>query len=396
MPRVHLPDDRIVNFPYDMTPEQIQAEVVKLVGSSNTQQPPRERSWTDTVVNALPTIGGAVGGIVGRVPVLGTALAGLAGAGGEGYRQTIEALRGNFQNVPETMGGRIRSMAQAGMTQAGAEGIGHGVGRLLTGAAKGLYRGALRPSAAVRAKTPDVVERGLADRILVGPRGAKGKALEGVRTSKAAADTAVAGQAGASPITSREVRRGLMPEVDRAKREVAAGLPNSMRTIAARAQTIPKSVSLQEGHSIARTLNDAADPAFKAANRGGAPVGLEHRLNKGLAQAYSSAVKDRVPSLATINKTTMDRMGLAKALGAAAERPSVLANVAAGGVGVGELFRGGDPGNALMAAMAVKGLSSPRTLSGAALGMNEVGRYPGMIANAMRAALLAAMNSEDR
>lgn len=32
MPRVHLPDGRVVNFPYSMTPEQIQAEVAKLAG----------------------------------------------------------------------------------------------------------------------------------------------------------------------------------------------------------------------------------------------------------------------------------------------------------------------------------------------------------------------------
>src|SRR3990167_2849541 len=110
--------------------------------------PPQERSWTDTAVDALPTIGGAVGGIVGRVPVLGTALAGLAGAGGEGYRQTIEALRGNFQNVPETMGGRIRSMAQAGMTQAGAESGGRAFSGALKAGAGRLYQSVLKPTVA--------------------------------------------------------------------------------------------------------------------------------------------------------------------------------------------------------------------------------------------------------
>lgn len=268
---------------------------------------------------------------------------------------------------------------------------------MLTGLAKPLYRGALRPGAAIRAKTPNVVERGLADRILVGPKGAKGKALEGVKASKAEADRLVAGSTGAPPVTRRDARQGLMPEMDAAKRRIRAGLPDERRAIAERASGLPKSATVQEAHEIARTLNDVADPAFKAANRGGAPVNIKDRMNKALAQTYSGAVKDRVPGLADVNRTTMDRMGLAKALGAAAERPSVLTNVAATGVGAGELFRsGGDPGNALLAGLAVKGAASPRALSGAALGADAVGRHPAAMTNSVRALLMALLGGDDQ
>jgi hypothetical protein len=372
-----------------------------------TPSPPTtpERTWTDTAVDALPTIGGALGGLAGGVggSVFGMGVgavpgaiggAAVGGAGGEGLRQSINAMRGKGALL--TPGAALAGIGTEGAIQGAAEGAGIGVGKLLTSVAKQAYRGALRPSAAIRSKAPDVVERGLADRAFVGSRSAKEKAFAGVKASKAEADAAVAAQSGASPITSRETRQALLPEVDRAKREVAAGLPDVRRAIAERAKTIPKSATLQEGHAIARTLNDAADPAFKAANRGGAPVSLEHRLNKDLATAYSGAVKARVPGLAAINKTTADRMGLARALKDAAERPSVLANIVASGAGAGEFFRsGGDPGNALATALAIKGVSSPRTLSAGAIGLNELGKRAGLSSTAIRAALLALMQKDE-
>lgn len=365
-----------------------------------------KRSLTDTAVDALPMIGGALGGLVGGAggTVGGFGVGGVpgavggatvGGAGGEGIRQAINALRGKGALL--TPGAAAKGIATQGAVQGGTEALGAGVGRLLTGTAKALYRGALRPSAAIRAKTPDVVERGLADRIVVGPKGARDKALEGVRASKAEADALVAGQQGAPPITRQEASLGLKPEMDANARRIRAGLPDQGKAILKREQSLPQSATVQEAHEIARTLNDVADPAFRAANRGGAPASIKDRMNRALAQTYSGAVKDRVPGLAEVNKTTMDRMGLARALNAAAERPHVLANIAASGAGAGEFFRsGGDPGNALTAALAIKGVSSPRSMSATALGMNSLGQHPAAIANSVRAALLAMMSGDEQ
>src|SRR3990167_1286275 len=56
----------------------------------------QERSWTDTAVDALPMVGGALGGLAGAIggPVGAIGGAALGGAGGEGFKQSINALRG--------------------------------------------------------------------------------------------------------------------------------------------------------------------------------------------------------------------------------------------------------------------------------------------------------------
>ena len=124
-----------------------QQEAEELFASDQVQTQPPSRTWTDTAVNALPMVGGALGGLAGgkRSP-MGMAAAGLGGIAGEGYRQTAEAMRGNFQNVPETVGGRVGAMATAGVEQAGLEGAGRAIAEAVTPMAKAVYRGYLKPS----------------------------------------------------------------------------------------------------------------------------------------------------------------------------------------------------------------------------------------------------------
>ena len=102
---------RIVNtpdgpqaFPPDATDAEI-SEVLNAVPASKVPpKMPHARTWTDIAVDALPVVGGAVGGVLGAasgIPTLGltslpAAAAGatMLGAGGEAAKQLINRYRG--------------------------------------------------------------------------------------------------------------------------------------------------------------------------------------------------------------------------------------------------------------------------------------------------------------
>jgi len=50
----------------------------------------KPRTWTDTAADALPAVGGLIGGMVGKVPGVRVATAAIGGAAGEGYRQIVK------------------------------------------------------------------------------------------------------------------------------------------------------------------------------------------------------------------------------------------------------------------------------------------------------------------
>lgn len=102
MPSVRLPDGRVVHFPYDMTPQQIEAEVSKLV----PVEKPAERTWGDTLTDALPLAGGVVGGVVGAVGGIPGMMAGSAIGGGlgEAARQTARGEQLDYGDIATTAG----------------------------------------------------------------------------------------------------------------------------------------------------------------------------------------------------------------------------------------------------------------------------------------------------
>lgn len=149
----------------------------------STQTVPAARTWTDTAVDALPTIGGIVGGTLGLVggavtgpgAIASTAGGGAVGAGmGEFARQSINKMRGKTPN--QTLGG---AAAEAGKTAAldGAMGLAGGVvGKaVLKPAAKLLTKVAFRPSAEALQVSPHIVDDILEQNIALSRKGA-GKA----------------------------------------------------------------------------------------------------------------------------------------------------------------------------------------------------------------------------
>ena len=393
MPRVHLPDGRIVNFPYDMTPEQIQAEVVKLIGSSNTQQPPQERSWTDTAVDALPTIGGAIGGLAGIAggPLGSIGGAALGGAGGEGFRQTINALRG--QGVLRTPTQAAQGIVGQAATQGAADVGGQAIGGVLRTVGRGLYRAGALPINQVFQKYGDVIKTGIQNRVPVSKGGyEKAGRLVSARTGEKAAritdaDTRVSfNTAGVVDDAMREMQ----PYAERLRK---AGLGDPLKGshtepgFASRAQAIVKENApglkpsgLEE---IKGTIDDTLGPAYQKLRKREMLTPTE-KGSMELSQAMSRAQESVVPNYRQMNRGIMDAVGLQKVIG----RRTV--------------GSGGNQGleNALTMAAGPSAIPArlmliPGVASRAGIASHVVGERPAIFSNVIRAALLGLMSSHD-
>jgi len=420
MPKVHLPDGRIVNFPDGMSEQDITKAVDDLSSHGGQAAQPAEKPPADlgryggykmigdAVIGAAksawkhPIETGALIGGAAAVPLTGglsalpaIAAAGLGGAGGAGLGMIANAVGGQ-EASPTTAGGVVKRMGTEGATQAASELGGRAIQGALKGVATQMYRGALRPPARLAGKYPNVVQQGIDDALIVGPTSSVGQAKGLMKESRAAADTlrSSAQSAGAGAVPRAELRKPLMQMARDAQEATRlTGVADDAPAIVDRARRLQPSYPLDEAHEAGRILNDRADAAFRMEQRGGTPRGVEANVDQALARAFSGAVKDRVPGMAAQNALTSSRFGLSKALEAAANRPHVLGNLMAGTAGVGTYFGTGDKEQALMASLAMKGLSSPRALSTGAIGLSRMAKAP--VANLFRTALLASLGQQD-
>lgn len=137
-------------------PEENIATVIKRYASAPAQAAPEKhsRTWTDTAVDALPAIGGTLGGIVGGIggTVAGMGVGGVpgaiggaavGGAGGEGFKQAINAMRG--QPLPSSASGQAVDMAKAAAVQGGAQAVGSGLGAVMQPVGEALMQSAVKP-----------------------------------------------------------------------------------------------------------------------------------------------------------------------------------------------------------------------------------------------------------
>jgi len=117
---------------------------------------PAPRTWTDTAVDALPAVGGMVGGALGSlsgIPTLGLgtvpgAITGatILGGGGEAARQLINRARG--REAPSTPTEAATGIGLQGGAQGLMEGAGQAAMPILERAGQAVYRGYLKPSLA--------------------------------------------------------------------------------------------------------------------------------------------------------------------------------------------------------------------------------------------------------
>ena len=408
MPKVHLPDGRVVNFPYEMTPQQIEAEVTKLVGSAPTSAPQAPgRTWTDTAVEALPMAGGALGGVLGAAggPLGAMGGAAMGGGGGEAFKQLINRARG--ADAPGSPMEAAKNIGISGAVQGAIEGVTGLGGRLLTRGASRLYRSALKPSVAIRQEFPNIVQTGLREGV---PVSAKGTAKAGrlLTTSAKQADDVIRQAAGGPPVSTRTVVKALRPARDVAQQRAALGLADDTPEIASRARALarqhPGGIPVERAQTLKKTAQDLADTAFRTQERGGTVRTVEPQLNQAVARGLKTGIEERVPAVGAINKRTQDLMGLTKALEAAEGRVGNTLPQAVGARGALSALAGGgtyaatgDPKLGAAVGIGSMLLQNPGSASNIARLMNRTGQatQSQWTPQAIRAALLAMMSSRE-
>jgi hypothetical protein len=149
--RIELSDGRKFDIEADSQPSE--ADVLAALDHGQSPATPATRTSSEAASSSwadwLPTAGGMIGGMVGKVPGVRIATAGIGGAAGEGYRQlvrhageipgAIEDVARNLVTEPTaTLRGFVEG-AESGAKQAAIQGAiqaaGQGGGELLTGAA---------------------------------------------------------------------------------------------------------------------------------------------------------------------------------------------------------------------------------------------------------------------
>ena len=310
---------------YEVTGDNSQWETVTPTGTT-----PPGPTWGERAREALPNIGGMAGGLVGgsRSNPVGMVLSAIGGAGGEGFRQTIAALQGDWANVPPDLRAQVSAIVNEGIKQGGLEGAGrYVIGPLTKLFGRSVYRSALKPPKAVRDEfggrdvTKTLVEAG----VPITRSGAGTAKVEGLLTQAGqdtAATIAAADAAGAARVPMREV----VSSLDRtrgtvANRVVRGGAQQQVAdTRRAALAENPRRVPLARAQAMKQAEQDLAIQAYRAEARGAPVNSLETSMHEDLARGLREAIERRVPGIRNKNKRTQDLIGALKAITAAEGR----------------------------------------------------------------------------
>jgi hypothetical protein len=391
MPRVHLPDGRIVNFPDGMPEQEIASAIAKLSPQAAPAAPAEKKGGG--IVDALPSILGTGFSLAGGSKALptGMALSALGGAAGEGIRQVVRSVQGQWGEVPDSMGGRLKAMGREAVGQGGLEGIGRGAAKVVTPIAKAAYGLALRPAKALQ-KTyglKNIVNQGFADRVMPN---ALGESRAGRLVGESAAEATGIANKSQTPIKLKNVlQRALDDQGGRMRTEMeSAGITPPIDKVAGQVANVLDSnadeVTPGRLLELRRGADAVADPAFKQARLpGGAgrvPAGTDASVARSMANAERQTLDDVLgPQFQQVNARTRARSGVMQATKDAAMRPNMLTNLIAGGAGASALAGDGDMGDAAKRALMFRTLFSPTAQAGAAFAAPAVAKYGPRVAD---------------
>lgn len=395
--QVVLTDGR--KFQVDADSQPSEQDILAQLGQASAPSTPAapaapERTWTDTAVDALPTLGGLAGGVIGGAggTVLGMGVGGVPGAvggaalgggAGEAAKQLINRVRG--AEAPATMGGAAGNIGASAAVQGAGELAGIGASKVIRPVAKGLYGVALRPVKALRDKygLGQLIESGFANRIMP-TAGGVAKAADKVAESKAAQRGMAeaydaAGGAQLTPLTA--AKRGISPIVkDAQAAEAATGIPANTKKIITQVRRVqaahPQGMSAAETMDAKHVADTIADPAYAAMRRGGAVVEPTSKAAtaKGWSKGYRETLNEAIGEpFAQQGRTTKTLYGVGQAAKYAAERPEMASTIMSG-VG-GAASSGGDFGKGLKNAVLLRSLAAPRFQAGTALAMPGVAQF---------------------
>lgn len=408
--RVQTATHGIVEFP-DGTDEATMAKALRSLAEPATTSAPAPKSGGG-VVDALPSILGTAFSLAGGSKALptGMALSALGGAAGESARQVIRSVQGQFDQVPETITGRLKKIGGEAVGQGGMEAVGRGVAGVVSPVAKALYGVAMRPAKALRTKygTLNLINQGFGDAVMP-TAGGEARAGRLMGQSKNAA-TKIAEDSPHTFDLPRVLQKatddqgtrmglelktaGIAPQIDKASSQIGNVIDSNGPT-----------VSAAELLELRRGADAIADPAFKAARMPGGtgrvPPGTEPSVAKSMANAERKTLDDALGApFRAANTTTRQRAGVQQMAKEAADRPNMLTNILAGGVGAGSAFGDGDLGEAAKTAILFRALMSPSLQAGTALAAPAVAKYGPRVADAasgghLKSALLRFLSGEN-
>lgn len=329
---VTIPGVGDVAFPDTMTPAQIDAAAKKLYDEAQ----PKPRSWTDTAVDALPMVGGTVGGILGGlsgIPTLGLgsvpgAITGATtlGAGGEALKQLINRSRG--VEAPASPLDAAKDIALQGGIQGGAEAVGGLVTKGLTTGANAVYRGYLKPSLAGNklAKAGQIVQTAL-DEALPITRGGTQKAQRVISELRAKVDDIIASTPGvidlkqlADRVRGFARQRYFKPGADLTDYQQALGVADKLDMHPALglppgARPTRVDVPLTTANETKRAL----DTSIKEAGFG-VPTGAKKTTEKFARTALKQGLETKAPDIGPLNARESKLIDAAQAIAKAVER----------------------------------------------------------------------------
>ncbi len=160
---IDIPGVGAVAFPASMSDDQINAAASRLYGQTNPKaDTPKPKSWIDTAVDWLPSVGGAIGSKAGPMG------AAIGGAAGHGYRtlyknapiigDAVRDVAGNLVSEPMAtlkgfgeglIEGATEAGIQGGMQAAGTAAVGklaQGGKAIAEKAAPALMQAAMKPA----------------------------------------------------------------------------------------------------------------------------------------------------------------------------------------------------------------------------------------------------------
>jgi hypothetical protein len=142
----------------------------------------------------------------------------------------------------------------------------------------------------------------------------------------------------------------------------------------------------------AQTLKrEAQDLAYEASKNN---LSLDQQSNSAIARALREGIEKRVPGVGPVNEQSQRLLGAKRAFAEAEDRPQALTNMLALGAGGTVGAGSGDLASALLTAVAMKAINSPRAGALAGIGLDSIGQ--GLNAASLRkAALLARMAAEE-
>ena len=380
-----------------------QRRLLALTEPEAEQPRPMASHGDDRGSSRLATAGGMIGSLVGgsKASPVGMALAGLGGAAGQGVSEITDAAQrplvervSSGSEALEKMNAPLIRMAQAGLEQAGMEGIGRGVMGGLSKTGRKLYTSLLKPKDAVVESFPGVVDDLLKDRRLI-TQGGRAKAVaeqKAVGVEKGALLRRVDATGRTIP---RETLRSGLDDVLTDAMATSARPAKDLGTLAKiEKELIPDEALLtpSRADAIKSQLQTEAARGYRQTKMGNRLTDTPMKARMAVAGKAKTAVEDAAQGLTTPGKKTLQDVnarygslkGQSKALRDATKREGNtsligMRDLIGAGVGGGLGAAGGPAGmsaGALTGTAIMRLLAQPGTGSAVAIGANELSKIP--------------------